>query len=70
MKRKKSITYWIMKGKEPLMAVRARPMLDARAVKELALEQLDVVPGVYCPPGVAPFEMRSWVCRGTIRVYD
>lgn len=70
MKRKKAITYWIMKGEEPLMAVRGEPMMDARAVKDLAMKHLDVAPGVYCPPGVTPLEMRARVCSGTVRMYE
>ena len=70
MKRKTAITYWIMNGREPLMAVRGESTMDAQAVKELAMRHLDVLPGVYCPPGVAPYEMRGRVLRGSVRVYE
>lgn len=70
MRNKKAITYWVMNGREPLMAVRGKPMLNAREVKDMALEQLEVAPGVFCPQGVSPCEMRTKVIFGTVRVYE
>lgn len=66
----KGVTYWIMRGSEPIMAIRDKPLLSAAQVKQLALRQIDKCPGVVCPQGTTPTDIKARVIYGSVWVYD
>ena len=60
--------YWLYLGNNPMNCVRLPVGSSDQAVKRKALDELEVVPGVFTHEGYAPFEHRANIHRAEVKL--